>query len=462
MLLLLLLLTGLRAQDTMAVITDIRLEGNKKTRREVVLRELPFQPGDTVPLSLLATKVLEAERQLMNTGLFRRVEISYREWQAEGNLIVLLVQLTESWYIYPVPVFELADRNFNVWWTEQNRDLERVNLGVKFAHYNFTGRRDVLKVGFQTGYTQEFSFGYRVPAINNSQTLGASLDFRFDRNREVGYGAFDNTVRFFSDESQFLRRRFRLEGSFTYRRRLYTQHQFIGAYQRSEVGRVIVEELNPAYFGEGRTELQYFRINYLFTEDRRDRRAYPWEGRYSRVELEKAGLGFFKERDGLTLTTDLRRFYPFGPQQRWSLGLGLSGKYSLIRSRQPDSENSALGFGSNVATGYQLYVVDGLDMVLGKIALRRKLIDTELRFGNWVFLSAYRRMPLQIVLALRNDHAFVNAPYTRERNSFANRYLVGYGLGLDFIVYYDMVAGVQYARNHFGQGQFLINFDLNI
>jgi outer membrane protein assembly factor BamA len=461
-LLILFLGTLLRAQDTTAVITDIRLQGNKKTRRAVVLRELPMQPGDTIPLRLLADKLIEGEQQLMNTGLFRRAEITYKEWKAEGNLVVLQVELLESWYIYPVPIFELADRNFNVWWTEQGRDLERVNLGLKFAHYNFTGRRDRLRVGFQTGYTQEFTFGYRIPAINNLQTLGASVDFSFDRNREVGYQSEGNTVLFFNDESQFLRKRFRLEASLTYRKRLYTRHQFIGAYHRNEVDRVIAQEINPDYYGDGREELQYFRLNYLYTEDRRDRRAYPWKGRYNRVEIEKAGVGFFKEREGLTLLTDLRRFYPLGKRERWSLGLGLVGKYSLIRSRQPDSDNQAFGYGANIATGYQLNVIDGLDMVLAKFALRRKLLDTEFTFGKWVFLPAYRRMPVQVVLSVRNDHAYVNAPYTRQRNSFANQYLFGYGLGLDFIVYYDMVFGVQYGRNHLAQGQFLLNFDLGI
>ena len=27
--------------------------------------------------------------------------------------------LLENWYIFPIPKFELADRNFNVWWKEQ-------------------------------------------------------------------------------------------------------------------------------------------------------------------------------------------------------------------------------------------------------------------------------------------------------------------------------------------------------
>ncbi|MBK8041510.1 MAG: hypothetical protein IPK21_01930 [Haliscomenobacter sp.] len=63
------------SQEGMVRIDSISVEGNKKTHRAIILRELPFQSGDTIPLAALSGVLEEGERWLMNTGLFNRVDI---------------------------------------------------------------------------------------------------------------------------------------------------------------------------------------------------------------------------------------------------------------------------------------------------------------------------------------------------------------------------------------------------
>ena len=177
----------LSAQPDWITVDDIAVEGYRRTKRAVIMRELPFAHGDTIALAQLPDKIREAERQLMNTGLFNSAEITYADWEGETHKVDLKITVTETWYLYPVPIFELADRNFNVWWREQGRSLDRVNIGLEFSHYNFTGWRDKFEVGFKYGYTRSYAIEYNQPYINRSGTLGLSGKIKFSRNRELNY-----------------------------------------------------------------------------------------------------------------------------------------------------------------------------------------------------------------------------------------------------------------------------------
>jgi len=71
--------------------------------------------------------------------------------------------LVENWYLYPSPIFELGDRSFNAWWKEQNRDLTRINYGVRGRHYNLTGNKDPFLLVAQFGYTRKYVAEYSFP-----------------------------------------------------------------------------------------------------------------------------------------------------------------------------------------------------------------------------------------------------------------------------------------------------------
>ncbi len=133
---------------------------------------------------------------IMNTGLFNRAQISYQAWKGETNEVQLLVTVEEMWYLYPIPVFELADRNFNVWWVDQKRSLDRTNYGVDFAHINLTGRKDKLKGSVKYGYTRKYALSYSMPYLNKAQTLGAFAGVGYWRNREINYRTTDSRSSF--------------------------------------------------------------------------------------------------------------------------------------------------------------------------------------------------------------------------------------------------------------------------
>ncbi|MBK8496479.1 MAG: hypothetical protein IPL50_16840 [Chitinophagaceae bacterium] len=110
---------------------------------------------------------------MYNTTLFN--EVKFELVALDANNININVQVTERWYLYPVPQFNLVDRNFNEWYKTYNASFDRVNYGLKFVHYNLSGRRDQLRVYFINGYSRNISFSYTAPYSNRALTEGFTV-----------------------------------------------------------------------------------------------------------------------------------------------------------------------------------------------------------------------------------------------------------------------------------------------
>src|SRR5262245_6345831 len=114
-----------QAPDTAAaaprgyIVGEIILAGNKVTRDYILLRELTFHTGDT--LYDLDSTFHRSEENLINTSLFHKADIT---WLADGNTLRVFIIVFERWYIFPVPILEIADRNFNEWW--KTKDFSRL------------------------------------------------------------------------------------------------------------------------------------------------------------------------------------------------------------------------------------------------------------------------------------------------------------------------------------------------
>lgn len=85
--------------------------GNKKTKSSIILRELPFNRNDAV--ANIDSLLGRSKENLMNIGLFNFVDINYIK--EDAKTVLIYINVSERWYLWPMPVFELADRNFNEW-----------------------------------------------------------------------------------------------------------------------------------------------------------------------------------------------------------------------------------------------------------------------------------------------------------------------------------------------------------
>ena len=164
--------TVANAEDMVpSMVREIIITGNKRTRPDIILREIPFKPGEKYALQELVRKFEDARRQLMNTALFHEVIVAMQK--SEGYLVDVLVEVKERWYIFPVPYFKPVDRNLNQWLFEKGASLSRVNYGLKVLHNNATGHNDKLRFWFVAGYTKQLSFSYDRLYIDKKNEVGS-------------------------------------------------------------------------------------------------------------------------------------------------------------------------------------------------------------------------------------------------------------------------------------------------
>ena len=186
--------------DTNFVINKIILSGNKVTRSQVIMREIMFKQNDTVSENQLK-KLLEKTREnLMNTSLFNFVTITTDT--LPNRKIDIGVDFIERWYIWPLPFFELKDRNFNTWWKE--KDFSKADYGLYVAWENFRGRKETLKLMLRFGYNNTFGMSYKIPYINKAKTLGTGMSIGVVGNHEVPYVTENSKQLFYKDENNIV------------------------------------------------------------------------------------------------------------------------------------------------------------------------------------------------------------------------------------------------------------------
>jgi outer membrane protein assembly factor BamA len=447
--------------DEVCHIGAIGIKGARQTKEALILREIQIQVGDTFPAALLPERIETSRQLLINTGLFTSVHIYYKNWQASTGRVELQIDVNEGWYLYPVPVFDLADRNFNVWWVEQARSFQRVNYGMDFSHLNFSGNNDKLKAKLQFGYTRKFNLRYQRPFINPSKTLGMFLHTEFSQNREINYATLGNKQAFWRDEDRFVYSRFRSVLGMTYRPGVRHFHYGEVSFHNNQLDPFVADTLNPEFFIGGRTLQRFFSLAYEYSGDFRDIRAYPMEGHLMRFKLQKDGLGFFRDRNALTLTARLE--YYTALTRKWSIAMFADGKYSFIRERQPYNDNRALGFGRVRLPGYEYYIADGQDLALARTTLRYRLIDAIVCLDRLIPMAAFQGIPFNSYFTINGGWGIIHDPWpSRVGNPLNNRPLWCGGVGLNFVVFYNKVLVVEYSVNHMLEKGLFLHLNMNI
>lgn len=449
------LLSAQDADDTYIVVDKIRVEGTKKTKDYILLREMEIKIGDSIPLAEVGQRLEENRKRIMNTGLFTRIKINVKDWQPPDNRVTLQIEAAENWYIYPIPIFELADRNFNVWWVEQQRSLQRINFGVRLVYKNVSGHGDLLKTKIQFGYTNKLELDYSFPFINQKETIGLSGNALYTRNKEIARNTVQNQLDFYRDEENFLFRRFRLGMTLTYRPFLRTFNNFTLRFHRNSITEgAEIPELNPDFFLTGRRKQRYFAFNYKLVYDDRDISAYPLRGNYFSFDFVQEGLGIFKDRNFTAIAPKYAQYIKLNQR----LSIEMIGKVRWVVSNQQPAyyNNRALGYEPDFIRAYEYYVIDGQDYGYLKTSSRFEFFDGVVNYGSAMPLDFLRIMPLRVYGKLNFDTGYVRELYYAENNPFGNRMLYGGGIGLDFVIYYDKVIQIEYSMNHLGErGLFL-------
>jgi outer membrane protein assembly factor BamA len=432
-------------------ISAIHISGNKHTKESVILRELPFTEGDTLIKEVLRTREARAEQLILNTSLFNTVSVSD---SVHGNQADIYIHVKERFPIEPSAHFAIADRNFNAWW--QDRQLYRTLLGGGLTHRNFRGLNQRLGFDATIGWRQSIALMYRVPYINRRQTIGLATNLYYLNGQELGVITEQNRLKYLRDDSKNIIRKIGGDLSFTYRPRLVVRHSIRLGYEYYAIDDTVARFRNPEYLGEGRDELRITRVAYIFSVDHRDNVAYPWEGNYFIGAIDQKGSPFGGTDVNIqTLELNYRHFIAIKP--RFSLGAG----FRTVMNR-PDTLpyllRSSLGYRYQVR-GFEYYVLDGYNFFLFTSELRYRAYNTKFHFP-WVPIEGLRTVPLTVMAKVFYDQGYVSypEPVSKGGNDLLNRWLRGWGAGLDFLSFYDKILRVEYSFNSLRQSGLFLHY----
>lgn len=446
--------TSLLSKDSSYLfVNQILITGNKLTRNHVVLGEITLAVGDSIRADALDQQLKDSRNELMNSRLFNEAKVNVL--RQNGFHLDLEIQVEERWYIYPSPIFELADRNFNVWWVEQKRDFRRVEYGLRFTHYNFRGRKERLKGTFQMGYTKKLELSYAVPFLDKTGKIGIKPFISYITNNEALYATQDNRPAFY-DHGQTLRTRFEVGTDFFKRPDIQTLHNFTLSYQSNQIADTLAF-LNPSYFLQGKRKQKFVYLSYAFIKDLRDLRAYPLKGSYFRVNIEKSGLKLFNDVDMFWLMANYSQYFRLTKKLYGVANFRGKGSFP---GKQPYFNQKALNGGANYIRGYELSIIDGQSFVMFRSLLKYQLLKR--KFTNPIVkLSQFKTIPLSIYIKTYSELGYVKDTYYEQGNPLSNQWLNGTGLGLDIVTMYDTVFSVEYTRNHLGKWGVFVSFGVN-
>ena len=455
------ILTGQDSDQTTgyAIISQITIEGNKKTKDRVILREMDVAIGDTINISDISKILLRNRQYIFNTSLFQSVEINIKNWNTESNTLDLEIIILEDWYIYPIPIFSLADRNFNVWIKEFGASLKRTSYGMRFYHFNTTGNRDRTKVLAQFGYEKRFELGYDRPNFNKTQTMGWNNSIRYRSRKEIFYSTLGNKQEFLSNDTQDQFDALRIRSQLTFRPKINQYHTMLIDYVSNSVSDTIVQHLNPDYYlGSNDNSQEYFKFKYTFVNDQRNFRTYPTKGSYYQGSINKEGVGIFGDVDILNLDQTYAKYFELSPKLSFESLARV--KYSINRKKPPFANYRGIGFSQNNIRGYELYVIDALDFGYISTSFRYQILKKEFKIGRMMPISSFRTMPIQLMFTFNNDLGYTNDPYYSDTNSLNNRWLWGGGIGIDMMLYNDYVFQIEYNFNQLSESGIFIKVKL--
>lgn len=400
------------------VISRIVLVGNEKTRDYVILREMTSRIGQPVD----ENKIEVDKNRLMNLNLFNRVEIQQLEME-KG--IVLIVVVTERWYIFPFPILFLNEK-----------DWDKISYGAGLIHQNFRGANMQLMGQGWLGFNPGLYTSFANPWIGEKEHffLKAQLFSHNMKSKSLQYDRFNQLY-----QGGLLT----FGKNWNYR----TYLSLTAAYRRLSVGEPYAE---TTVSNTGVDHLPSLGLSFRF--DTRDFYFYPQKG--MRLDLYYTHTGFGKSVNYAKMGYDLRLYLPLYKK----LILAARSAADVGRRHIPVYGKTFLGYDERIR-GYFDVRREGDSRAMAGLELRFPILPVRyFSFGDDSPLGAYaRNLPFGISGGIFYD---AGATWLQGQEVDHSTILRGYGFGLHIHLPYIYVLRAEYAFNREGHSEVI--FDIGV
>ena len=436
-------------------ISSIEFQGNKHTKDKIIARELEIQEGERYASEDIDDLIKRSEERLLNTGLFHIANITLTYDKEETYKLVVEVQ--ESWYIFPAPVFSFAENSLQDWIQGEALTFDRVNMGGRLYHRNLTGRGDYLRVGAQFGFQNKYQFTYRLPYFNRDQTIGAEINLNYSDQREIAYSTS-------GDQNQYLKSGDKIFSNWNaglkllYRPKLNTSHEIGFSYYKLSV-HDSVAILNPDFFRSSKTGMSFVSFFYSFELDKRNRRPIADYGYRIRASFRKDGVGFHDDLNQGSIELSGDFYLPMG--KRFTGFLFPSIYFRFLRNAPSYYYNASFSQRPAIK-GYENYDLNGMDFFHIRSGVRYLVFNEKINLGKCMPAKNLRLMPIRLYVSASIEVGGVIDPHYGRHNELDNRILIGYGPAVHLLLYEHSLISFQFNMNHRHETGFIINSKYNL
>ncbi len=433
----------INAQLTISTIT---IEGNKKTKNYIILRELPYHVGDLIVKDSLLYYNTIAQQQIFNTSLFMEVVVT--STSADSLHCNIKIQLKERWYLFPLPAFKLVDRNFSQWWNEENRSLARINYGINFRQTNFTGNKDNLSISLIGGYTQQAIVRYQFPYFDKKMHYGIGFGVQYFTQKEINTSTFEDK-QVFSKTVDIIQKGDRSYINLFHRPNLYERQNFQIGVGHNEISDSAFL-MQPAFLPNLSTSFSYIDFLYSYSKIKFDYNAYPTNG----SATEFTAYHRFSDRSDLS-SIQFREIVarPLSANNFLLFESNTSFKF-LPNHNYTDAK--LMGYGNLQLNGLDYYVIDGNAGTLFRAEWHHALGSFTVK--NLIAKKAIPEVKYRFWLKAFTNLGYVYADRPINNTKLSNTLLRTAGIGLDILSIYDFVLKIDYSLNQLGDKGVYLHF----
>jgi len=440
-------------------IKKIVINGNNITKIETVLEHIAIKKNQEYSLEKLIKNIQTSEENLSNLQIFNDVEISF--WYTQEDEIQIEIFLTERWYLWPYPIFEISDRNFNSWYRDFKKsnyeDWSKINYGIMLDWQNFRGANELIKLKFRKGYKEHYNITYVSKLLGKHKSFFFESEIDFFRRKKTDYLISNNQLQYFDNYNDFTSTDLIAELKLINKKEFRISNSIFLKYHKCVVDNEI-NLLNTMYLNSSNKNNigSYFKLSYSFKNEQRDNIEYPLNGSLAEITLSKNfGIESNINNSEINLKLELHK----NIFEKLFLGSSLK---SVISSNKKNTYFYSLPFGFNdYIRSYEHYVISGNEFIISKNIFKYQIFEktkAEIPIFN---KSQFKKSHYSIYISLFCDVGYVRESEHRaleQRNNLSNSTLIGKGLSFDFITYYDKILRIEFSINKLGEKGIFLHF----
>jgi len=454
-------------------ITSASVEGNKRTKDRILIRELDFKLNDSLATfdtgkkfsfgsdkriskndsSELIKRLRYSRENIINTQLFLTVDLTME--YISGNEYKLKIDVQERWYFWVFPVVRVDAPNFNDWLKDP--DLDYLNMGLFTSHNNMWGLSHQASLIGYFGNSQMYGLGYYIPWIGHGQKIGLRMGVVYSNSGVVEYGSVENRRQILYKKSSLSE--WLAVATLNIRPGLYNYGKLRLQATTADVSDSMMV-VAPDFLPGGKKKVSNMNLYVDYAYDSRNNKSYPLKGNYLKGFIDKRGLGI--------ISHDVDYFY-YGLDFHFYQNLGKRFYVAeMVKAVSSSSNDIAYHYKQNLTSGddfirgYDYFALRGDEMYYFRGNIKYELVQPTVRKpkkGNTE--SKFKNIQYAFYLNFFSDVAYMNDEHTIN-NPYNNKFLYSWGLGMDLISYYDLVLRFEYSFTSIGTSGFYFGFGMPI